>query len=82
MRYNQCKFFILTATLILGGCAYSIKDIDVSKVDSNCARQCSITYSSCVSGGNQVGFKTETLRACREAYEVCINTCPPKQPQK
>lgn len=72
------KFFILAVPIIiiLSGCAYSIQDIDVSKVESNCARQCTMSYSSCVSGGNQVGFKTETLRACKEGYEACIKTCP------
>jgi len=72
------KFFTLVVlvVLILSGCAYSIQDIDVSKVESNCARQCTMSYSSCVSGGNQVGFKTETLRACKEGYEACIKTCP------
>ncbi len=64
--------------LLLTGCAYSISDIDVSETEPNCARQCTATYSSCVSGGNQVGFKTETLRACKEAYSVCIKTCPAK----
>jgi len=66
------------AVTLLSGCAYSIRDIDVSKVESNCARQCTATYSSCVSGRNQVGFKTETLRACKEGYEACIKTCPEK----
>lgn len=63
---------------LVAGCAYSIKDVDVSKAEPSCARQCSGTYSACVSGGNQVGFKTETLRACKEAFEVCIKTCPMK----
>jgi len=70
--------FTITAVTVLFGCAYSIKDIDVSKIEPNCARQCTTIYSSCVSGGNQVGFKTETLRACKEGYEACINTCPAK----
>jgi len=61
------------------GCSYSIKDIDVSNFESSCVRECSTTYSSCVSQGNQVGFKTETLRACRESYNVCVNTCPAKK---
>ena len=69
---------IALCMLLLTGCAYSIKDIDTSKVEPNCARQCTMTYSSCVSGGNQVGFKTETLRACREGYAACVNTCPAK----
>jgi hypothetical protein len=41
-------------------------------------RECSTSYSSCVSQGNQVGFKTEALRACQEYYAMCTNTCPPK----
>jgi hypothetical protein len=69
---------IALCMLLLTGCAYSIKDIDTSKVEPNCGRQCTMTYSSCVSGGNQVGFKTETLRACREGYAACVNTCPAK----
>ena len=69
---------VTIALPLLVGCAYSIKDVDVSKVESTCARQCTATYSSCVSGGNQVGFKTETLRACKEGYEACIQTCPAK----
>jgi hypothetical protein len=69
---------VTIALTLLAGCAYSIKDVDVSKAESTCARQCTVTYSSCVSGGNQVGFKTETLRACKEGYEACIKTCPEK----
>lgn len=47
------KLLLLTIALtLLAGCAYSIKDIDVSKVESTCARECTATYSSCVSGGS------------------------------
>lgn len=71
--------FIFFSALILTACAYSITDIDVSKADPACVRQqCLASYSPCVSGGNQVGFKTETLRACQEAYKVCVQTCPIK----
>ena len=69
---------LLLVVLIASGCSYSIKDIDVSGSEPACVRECSGNYSSCVSEGNQVGFKTETLRACREAYEVCIASCPDK----
>ncbi len=69
---------ILIAIISLSGCAYSIADIDTSNVDQDCARECTKTYSECVSSGNQVGFKTETLRACKEAYEACLKTCPEK----
>ena len=71
-------FALSISILILTGCAYSIKDIDVSNSDPECVRECTGTYSSCVSEGNQVGFKTETLRACQEAYEICISVCPAK----
>lgn len=74
---KQSYISLLVVSLIVG-CAYSITDIDVSKSEPNCVRQCSAHYSSCVSQGNQVGFKTETLRACREAYAVCVQTCPTK----
>ena len=68
----------LLLTLGLAGCAYSIEDIDVSKSEPSCVRQCTANYSSCASAGPAVGFKTETLRACRDAYSVCVKTCPAK----
>ena len=61
--------------ILLAGCAYSISDIDTSNTDPSCLRECAKCYSSCVSGGNQIGAKTETLRACREGYAVCVKTC-------
>jgi len=69
---------VFALTTLLQGCAYSISEIDLSKTEPVCARQCTANYSSCVSGGNQIGFKTETLRACREAYSACVQTCPSK----
>ena len=79
MYSTKLTIFILwlALTLTLSGCAYiGIKDIDVSKAEPSCTRQCAATYSQCVSGG---GLKTErTLRACKEAYEICISSCPIK----
>ena len=75
---NKLIYTLLLTIGIVTGCAYSITDIDVSKAEPTCVRQCSVHYSSCVSQGNQIGFKTETLRACREAYAVCVQTCPTK----
>jgi hypothetical protein len=69
---------IVISIFFVIGCAYSITDIDISKSEPTCVRQCSISYSNCVSQGNQIGFKTETLRACRESYGVCVQTCPIK----
>lgn len=59
----------------LNGCAYRITDVDVKGKDKSCVRECSKAYSFSISQGNQVGFKTETLRAAKDAYVVCINTC-------
>ncbi len=72
------KSILVFLTVTLTGCAYSIADVDTTKSEPTCVRARATTYSSCVSGGNQVGFKTETLRACREAYQICIKTCPSK----
>jgi len=71
-------FAISICIFTLAGCAYSISDINTANSDPVCVRECAATYSSCVSAGNQIGLKTETLRACKEAYGVCISTCPPK----
>jgi hypothetical protein len=72
------RITMVLCLFISEGCAYSIKDIDVTKVQPDCARQCTVTYSSCIQGGPIIGSKMETLRACREAYAACIQTCPPK----
>lgn len=66
---------LVVALLVLGGCAYRISEIPTAHLEPDCVRQCSQSYSDCVSRGNQVGFKTETLRACRDSYEICVNTC-------
>jgi len=49
--------------------------IDTKGKNKECVRECTKTYSYSISQGNQVGFKTETLRAARDAYQICINTC-------
>ena len=72
------KKLIYLFIIAISGCAYSISKIDITKIESNCARECIKSYSQCVSGGPSVGAKTETLRACREGYQACIQTCPSK----
>lgn len=64
------------ATAFVAGCASSIKDVDASKAAPACVRECTATYSACVTGGPSVGFKTELLRACGDAYSICIANCP------
>ena len=70
---------IILAVLSIQGCSYRITDIDVSNKESSCVRECTKAYSYSVSQGNQVGFKTETLRAAKDAYSICISTCPIKK---
>ena len=72
------RILILLSLAALSGCAYSISEIDISKTESVCARQCTTTYSQCVQGGPVIGSKMETLRACKEGFEMCIKTCPSK----
>jgi hypothetical protein len=72
------RVFCVLGAALVSGCAYSIKDVDVSKAAPMCVRECTATYSACVSGGPSVGLKTETLRACGDAYAVCIASCPAK----
>lgn len=71
-------FGALAGLFLVTGCAYSIKEIDISKAAPACVRECTGNYSACVTGGPVIGAKTETLRACQEAYSVCIATCPAK----
>jgi hypothetical protein len=73
-------FLLAILSTILVGCAYSIADIDISKKEPTCARECTTSYMSCVSYENQVRYKTETLRACGEGYSACVSTCPAKVP--
>jgi hypothetical protein len=70
------KLITLTLVFMVSGCAYSIKEVDTKGRDSGCIRQCASVYSGCVSSTHQIGSKFETLRACREGYSVCVNTCP------
>jgi hypothetical protein len=67
---------MLVGVFFIEGCSYKITDIDTSSKDQQCVRECSKTYSYAISQGNQIGFKTETLSAAKDAYSVCINTCP------
>lgn len=62
-------------TAVLGGCALpNIKDVDTSKAQPDCVRQCTASYSACVSTVRQ----REVFQACHDAFQVCVNTCPAK----
>lgn len=78
MKKYLTYFTLLVTTIMVSACSYSIKDININNKNSKCVRECSKTYSYSISQGNQVGFKTETLKAAKEAYSICIETCPNK----
>ena len=78
IRESANKYFVIAALLVLSGCTASIKDIDISNADPDCARQCTITYSSCVSVP-AIGVPYTLRSACKESYEKCIQTCPIKK---
>lgn len=62
--------------LLLAGCASSdLSDIDIGHADKACARECTTAYSGCISGGPSVGFKTETINACKASLRLCVKTC-------
>jgi hypothetical protein len=65
------------ATCALCACTTTdLSDIPIGGADRACARECTGQYSSCVSGGGQIGLRTETLGACKEALRLCVRTCP------
>ena len=74
------KSLIVVSLLVaLSGCTASIKDIDISKAEPNCARRCTTTYSACVSGGNTIGVPYALQSACKESFAKCIQTCPDRK---
>ncbi len=68
-------FVISTIALLMNGCATGIKNISVAGRNPAEVRECTVNYSQCASHGVAVGFNNQTLNACAEAYEICINTC-------
>jgi uncharacterized protein YcfL len=57
----------------LAGCV-SMNDIDVSKVQPECARQCTTSYSQCATGFQTVSSQM----GCRDNLKLCVQTCPAK----
>ena len=82
LRRNKMKklIFLLVMAIFVSGCVTraNIKDIDVSKVESNCARECTKSYSQCISRGSFNVYSSTLFEACKESYQVCIETCPSK----
>lgn len=73
----MCGFAVAILSTIFVSCTASIKDIDISQKDPDCARQCTINYSSCVSVP-AIGVPHTLRAACKESFEKCIQTCPGK----
>jgi len=68
---------ISIALLFVFGCGsyHGIMDIDTSKAEPACVRECATTYSNCFKTG--IGY-SNIMKACREAYAVCVSTCSSK----
>ena len=62
------------AIVAMTGCVRSISDIDTSKKNQACVRDCSGVYSRCLSGA----FGIAAQNGCGEGFKVCSNACPDK----
>jgi hypothetical protein len=72
------KTIVFAAVLMtVAGCA-STKNVDLSRVDSQCGQTCSANYSTCVS--KFTFFPLETQHQCTDALKLCAQACPPRAP--
>jgi len=79
IRKSAMGCFVLASLfIVLPGCTASIKDVDISQADPDCARECTKAYSSCVSV-TAIGVPYTLRTACKESFEKCIQTCPVKK---
>jgi hypothetical protein len=70
---------VLCALTMLAGCV-QVSDLDLTVYEPTCARQCTMSYSSCIGGGSPaVGAATSVAYECKEGLKVCAQTCPRKQ---
>jgi len=72
------RYIVLTAvvSLALTACA-SVPDL--SDKDGPCVRECSASYSQCLSKFSL--FPIERQNECTSALKVCGYSCPAKKPQ-
>lgn len=61
------------------GCTYPISEVDVSDAEPTCVRECTKSYSECIQAAPAVGSPDMVLKACRESFKVCVDTCPAKK---
>jgi hypothetical protein len=69
----QVAAVIVALAFALDGCA-STKNIDLSKVDSQCGQGCSAKYSDCIS--KFTFFPLEVQHQCTDALKLCAQSCP------
>jgi len=79
------KISVVILLIFMNGCAgatpqESLEGMDLSSKDQNCVRECTRTYSSCISnasisGGNRL-VANDVIRACGGALRICSSTCP------
>lgn len=71
--------------LLLSACAgatpqESVESVDLKSKEPACVRECSTTYSDCVSRAGITYNRlvaNDILRACGGALKICADTCPP-----
>lgn len=68
--------YVLIASLFFVGCAYSIENINTSKSEPGCVRECLTSYSQCMYGNTPI--QVDTRKMCKEVYQICINSCQSK----
>jgi hypothetical protein len=77
MRFACLVFLLLT------GCfsGRTAKDIDMSRVEPACARECLAHHTACVGQGSRTMGTypyARHLDACTDGLESCRGTCPAK----
>jgi len=71
------KSILIYSFLTITGCAIP-PTADPSKVEQNCAQQCSGHLSECSSGFKF--FPVVAQQQCNDTYDVCIKGCPARLP--
>ena len=76
---------VVILMIFMIGCAgvtpqESLEGVDLNAKDQSCIRECTGTYSSCISnasisGGNRL-VANDVIRACGGALRICSSTCP------
>jgi hypothetical protein len=77
------KISVVIVIIFMAGCAgvtpqESLEGIDLNAKDQSCVRECSRTYSSCISNVSGVNrlVANDVIRACGGALRICSSTCP------